>query len=108
MASEKIQSRISQIPDDFGSCAEEYMHQLALDLKQLHPILKHVNYKLIALLLKMTKILIYEKSYVYFEGDMDSPHCYLVLFGNVYLQKKELGVYMKCSIGDFFAEENLL
>jgi hypothetical protein len=58
--------------------------------------------------LEKSKILVYENSNVFFEGDTDAPSCYLVLYGSVYLQTREAGTFMKCPLGDFLAEENLI
>ena len=103
-----IQKKISNIPDNLGEKNQQYLKDLAGELRRLHPLFQQISEQACQFLLQSTKILIYEKSHIYFEKDMDTPYSFVILYGSVYLRTEQNGVIMKCLMGETLAEENLI
>jgi len=97
----KISSLLSS--QDF----DENIERLIKELKRENNLFQKISFRCLKEMLKGCNIVTIKNQNLYNENETNE-YCYLVLYGQVYLKTKGIGVYTECFAGQTLAEEVLL
>lgn len=77
------------------------------EIKKYHPVLSKFSHVALKEILKGCTIVNIKNQCLYKEKE-HNEFAYIIIYGEVYLKSKALGVFKQCSVGDTIAEEAVI
>lgn len=83
------------------------IQELINEIKKNHPLLSKFSYVALKEIIKGCSIVNIKNQCLYKEKE-HNEYAYIIIYGEVYLKSKTLGVFKQCSIGDSVGEEAVI
>ena len=90
-----------------SSNMETKIDHLVAELKRDNDLFQKLSYRILKEIMKGCNIITLKNQYLYKENSQGESG-YIVLYGQVYLKTRSLGVFAECYIGDSLAEEAIV